>query len=105
MTRYTQKFTMAPVPEPFASIYRRRGMQIPELHSGHDPAALVPYGYLEWHRAYARAIGYFWLPCPLCDEPFGGHEIGDTIPDPTRGPECGLKICPACTAERNGGQV
>ena len=26
------------------------------------------------HRAYAAFMGYFWLPCPLCGECFGGHE-------------------------------
>lgn len=29
------------------------------------------------HRWYARALGYFWLPCPLCREPFGGHQVID----------------------------
>lgn len=28
------------------------------------------------HRAYAVALGYFWLPCPICGECFGGHEVG-----------------------------
>jgi len=28
------------------------------------------------HRWYANHYGYFWLPCPLCGEPFGGHEWG-----------------------------
>lgn len=27
------------------------------------------------HRLYAHARGYFWLPCPVCREMFGGHEI------------------------------
>ena len=26
------------------------------------------------HHCYASLFGYFWLPCPLCDEYFGGHE-------------------------------
>ena len=26
------------------------------------------------NRWYALLLGYFWLPCPICDEPFGGHE-------------------------------
>lgn len=26
------------------------------------------------HRFYAWAFGYFWLPCPVCGEMFGGHE-------------------------------
>lgn len=26
------------------------------------------------HKLYAHAFGYFWLPCPVCGEPFGGHE-------------------------------
>ena len=27
-------------------------------------------------RAYARLFGYFWLPCPVCGECFGGFEAG-----------------------------
>ena len=26
------------------------------------------------HKLYANFFGYFWLPCPLCGEMFGGHE-------------------------------
>ena len=27
-----------------------------------------------YHRIYAKLNGYFWLPCPICGEKFGGHE-------------------------------
>ena len=27
------------------------------------------------NRLYAYVRGYFWLPCPICGENFGGHEI------------------------------
>jgi hypothetical protein len=27
------------------------------------------------HRVRAFAGGYFWLPCPQCGRPFGGHEV------------------------------
>lgn len=26
------------------------------------------------HKIWAGLAGYFWLPCPLCGEMFGGHE-------------------------------
>ncbi len=26
------------------------------------------------NRWYAKALAYFWLPCPICGEPFGGQE-------------------------------
>jgi hypothetical protein len=26
------------------------------------------------HQLYALTRGYFWLPCPVCGEKFGGHE-------------------------------
>ena len=26
------------------------------------------------HRAYARLLRYYWLPCPVCGRMFGGHE-------------------------------
>lgn len=33
---------------------------------------------LRWfHKFYAKTFGYFWLPCPICGEYFGGHEILD----------------------------
>ncbi len=28
-----------------------------------------------WNYLYASAHGYFWLPCPICGENFGGHEL------------------------------
>ena len=28
-------------------------------------------------QAYAYINGYFWLPCPICGENFGGFEHGD----------------------------
>lgn len=28
------------------------------------------------NRLYAAAVGYFWLPCPICGQMFGGHEYG-----------------------------
>ena len=30
-----------------------------------------------FHRLYASVMGYFWIPCPICGEPFGGHETPD----------------------------
>jgi len=33
---------------------------------------------LSWRRRiaklYANLFGFFWLPCPLCGQMFGGHE-------------------------------
>lgn len=26
------------------------------------------------NKLYAKLFGYFWLPCPICGEMFGGHE-------------------------------
>ncbi len=47
------------------------------------------------HRLYAFVMGYFWLPCPLCGEHFGGHEA--------RGEDAlwreygrGQGVCPRC---------
>ena len=30
--------------------------------------------YRWFHRAWAHFFGYFWIPCPVCGEMFGGHE-------------------------------
>ena len=29
------------------------------------------------HHLYANLFGYFWLPCPICHEYFGGHEVAN----------------------------
>lgn len=47
---------------------------------------------------YAVQNGFFWLNCPLCGEPFGGHEVSD---------ESGFAmvdgqmkvVCPTCQAD------
>lgn len=47
------------------------------------------------HRIWARIFGYFWAPCPECDELFGGHESRDGtskyMPDGSH-----LLVCPRC---------
>lgn len=59
-------------------------------------------------RLVAKTLGYFWLPCPLCGEEFGGHEwrniLGhySSIPCPDRGADYGVGICPDCTAAGKG---
>jgi hypothetical protein len=51
-----------------------------------------------WNKAYAKFNGYFWLPCPLCGQMFGGHEWGETIYDqiPTDKEGSFKGICPDC---------
>mgnify|MGYP001609229028 CR=1 FL=1 len=49
------------------------------------------------HRWYANAFGYFWLPCPICREPFGGHEMTDATLMDT--PNTGRGVCPGCWEE------
>ena len=102
--RYSVTLAMRPVPEPFAAVYRRRGIPVPELSSGYPLAALWPFRFRLLHRAYAASRGYFWLPCVLCGREYGGHEITVDIPDPTdEARQLWRSICPVCTAERNGG--
>ena len=33
-------------------------------------------------RFRALLGGYFWRPCPVCGEPFGGHEMGANVVRP-----------------------
>ena len=71
---------------------------------------LLDHAPQPWHRWYANAFGYFWLPCPLCGKDTGGHQWRDidgkpsTIPDPDHPPGsgCGMGICPACTRAGRG---
>jgi hypothetical protein len=96
---------MRPVAAPYARLFRRRGMRPPDSWSGKTPAALVPYRFRHFHEWFATSHGYFWIPCPVCGRPFGGHELGDIVPDPASGPGRGKGICPACAAAMNGGRV
>jgi hypothetical protein len=33
------------------------------------------------NEAWAKTIGFFWLPCPACGQMFGGHEASRTAVD------------------------
>ena len=50
------------------------------------------------NRIRAFLGGYFWLPCPLCDEMFGGHEW-QTGNDLYTSPVIGVGVCPDCGEE------
>jgi hypothetical protein len=79
----------------------------------HHWTVMIPYRFRALHQAYAAARSYFWLPCPLCDRPFGGHEwrhvngLPSSVPDPT-GEQSGylayVGICPECTRAGKGTQ-
>jgi hypothetical protein len=97
MPRFTQTLRLAPVPWYFAVIYRCRGMRAPTASTPHELAALMPYRARGFHRRYATSHGFFWLPCVLCERPFGGHEIHGSIPDPTGGEHSYIGVCPVCT--------
>jgi hypothetical protein len=57
---------------------------------------------------YAALFGYFWLPCPICGQGFGGHEWKNrdgnraSIPAPD-GKSGRVGICPDCTRAGRGG--
>ena len=53
------------------------------------------------HETYAKRYGYFWLPCPICGEEFGGHEwAAETswVTLPTGRPGVRQGVCSACSA-------
>lgn len=61
-------------------------------------ARLAPYRMRFFHHRYASKHGYFWIPCPLCGQHFGGHESGADIPDPTDAHQRRyLVVCSRCT--------
>jgi hypothetical protein len=45
------------------------------------------------HKLYAKVFGYFWLPCPVCGEYFGGHEVTRETPSVQVGSRA-LLVCP-----------
>lgn len=70
---------------------------------------LVPARFRWLHCRYARAFGFFWLPCPLCGREFGGHQWRDVNGLPSSVPEFvadnawrAVGICPACTRAGKG---
>jgi hypothetical protein len=82
--------------------YRRLGIPEPLSTGSSGPrhahlVRLLPYRWRRLHMAYAWFFGFFWIKCPLCDKPFGGHESGGAIPDPIEGPGIGVSICSRCT--------
>jgi hypothetical protein len=101
VTSHQITLTMGPVPEVYAQIYRARGMKVPVCRTPHSVGALIPLPLRQVHKVWAEINGYYWLPCVLCGREHGGHEITDTIPDPTEGEGRGIVICPYCTIERN----
>lgn len=64
--------------------------------------------YRAVNEAFAKANGYFWLPCPLCGQKFGGHEwkdydgLSSQIPADDGVPGHGQGICPDCTKAGRG---
>ena len=72
----------------------------------HRFAAVVPEAERATHRVFAKALGFFWIPCPLCGAEFGGHEWrdidGKCSSIPAGEPNTGTAICPACTRAGRG---
>ena len=48
---------------------------------------------------YAFIHGYFWLPCPLCGEKFGGHEWAKSLDSIYTGGNRGVGVCSDCGEE------
>jgi hypothetical protein len=56
------------------------------------------------NKLFAAIFGYFWLPCPLCGQHFGGHEWRDIDgKSSVIGTNPGKGICPDCTRADKGG--
>jgi len=49
-----------------------------------------------FHKLRANFSGYFWLPCPLCGEMFGGHEYSKLYIHPTPKIGQGKCVCNDC---------
>lgn len=61
----------------------------------------------EYNKQFALNNGYFWLPCPLCGQEFGGHEWekesnGKKTAIKTDEPAIGKGICPDCVEADKG---
>jgi hypothetical protein len=89
--------------------WQRGHMQVTVTYSpqAYERGRRIPERRRRAHQAYARAHGFFWLPCPLCGQMFGGHEWRHIDGKPAAiytdpgDPGHGTGICPSCT--RTGG--
>lgn len=108
MTRHVVELDMRPPNWRQRLWYWRLHTAAPQAVSSRGPedwARLVPYCWRAFHQRYATRHGYFWLPCILCNYPFGGHESGDSIPDPTGPTGGGIVICYRCTRDGHGWRI
>ena len=53
------------------------------------------------NKLYANFFGYFWLPCQLCGQMYGGHEWKD-VDEKSSILSNGRGICPDCTRAGKG---
>lgn len=67
-----------------------------------NPSARPPKSRWRWvQQVYAFFHGYFWMPCPLCGDFFGGHEWSNRDGVEILG-EIGVRqgICDRCADKR-----
>jgi hypothetical protein len=117
MTRFQSVLRLRRLPWPIRVWRWLRNPHGPRMEMTSRPwrdvwfAALVPYRFRQIHQGYAAVFGFFWLPCPLCDKPYGGHEWRNvanrccSVPDPLGGPGRTIGICPACTRAGKGAEL
>ena len=103
-TRHVVRLTLTK-PTPLARLaYWCADVETPFMEAARplswELARLVPYRFRGFHERFARRRHFFWLPCPLCDRSFGGHEPSGSVPDPTRGDHMYLGVCAPCSARR-----
>ncbi len=56
----------------------------------------LPYRPRFINKLYAWVMGYFWLPCPVCGNNFGGHEWREPYEGLMDSPFHGKGVCPKC---------
>lgn len=52
-----------------------------------------------FNKLFANINGYFWLPCPLCGQNFGGHEWNGREQLIMTGHGTGTGVCHNCIPE------
>lgn len=67
------------------------------------------YGPKWLRRLYADFYGYFWIPCPICRQMFGGFEWGEPVYERTfyltaKACDGGGAICNACGEKLKAGE-
>ncbi|MFD5184061.1 hypothetical protein ACFWMQ_15895 [Streptomyces sp. NPDC058372] len=101
--RFSVTLRLGPVSLLQRAWYWRTRQPVPRavtpLPTASEAVRLLPQRWAGIHKKHATRHRYYWAPCPLCGDHYGGHQAAGSVPDPLSGPGTSMSviICPRCT--------